>query len=699
MTRIAPLLLFLASPIAAQSWIDRATPDLTHAYQRPGAYDPVSDRLLVVDRWGGTWAATATASGVTWTPLPDVTLRAAPPATVALAFDGARGRLLASAFSPTANFEWDGDDWQQIASSAAPNKLAFDPVRGVLVGITDPYLGAATPVFERVGTSWSFLGLFAVPGRGPIAWDPVRGEVLMHGRDGSGVLRTHAWNGAAWTLLASNSGPDTTAFVLATDTARDRVVAHGGVRGGGAVPDTWEWDGSAWSLAGTAGIPPAENRALAYVDSLQRIVAYGGVSSSLNGLGLRDADVWTWDGAAWARLPAATPGWRKGHAIAHDPVRGQTVLFGGSDANGVQADTWIWDGAVWAQQATALAPPARRDHAMAFDSLRGVVLLFGGTDGAVDLADLWQWDGNAWSQVPTLTMPAPRSSPAVAYDAARDRLVVFGGTTLGGGWRNDTVEWDGSAWLPRTPPNTPPALVRPLMAHDAVRQITLLHDGGTGATFEWDGIDYAAFGSSSPFATATAMWFDPVLGQVRSNVPTAVSGMTSVWHNGAWSASTLPDGSAGPIVHDAARGQPFAFDGRRTRLATQSPATKEDVGSGCGTASGIPALATHGAPALGGGLFGFDVHAPATGITLAAIGAATAPAAIPLGGGCTWRLSNAVAGPLLVTSAAGFAAWTIPVPSAPILLGIELYGQGVVLDSHAPLGWALTQAIKAVVGD
>src|SRR5688572_24355113 len=63
----------------------------------------------------------------------------------------------------------------------------------------------------------------------------------------------------------------------------------------------------------------------------------------------------------WTQRPL--PEGRVEHAIAHDPTRGHTLLFGGRGAAGVLADTWEWDGAAWHRLLPAYSPHARAGHA------------------------------------------------------------------------------------------------------------------------------------------------------------------------------------------------------------------------------------------------------------------------------------------------------------------------------------------------
>src|SRR5262249_17285312 len=155
---------------------------------------------------------------------------------------------------------------------------------------------------------------------------------------------------------------------------------------------------------------------------------------------------------------STNPDPRFGHALAFDPLRGRTVLFGGSGATR-HADTWEWDGGSWTHRASANTPPARLYHALAYDLARGRTVLFGGANSSsgVALADTGEGAGGNWPQrFPPQTPPA-RYRHALAGDLIRNCTVLFGGTDANSLMLADTWEWDGVNWLQRAPASSPQA--------------------------------------------------------------------------------------------------------------------------------------------------------------------------------------------------------------------------------------------------
>jgi hypothetical protein len=90
--------------------------------------------------------------------------------------------------------------------------------------------------------------------------------------------------------------------------------------------------------------------------------------------------------------PCATPGARRGAAMAYDVESARLVLFGGQRDDGtVLADTWSWDGLGWHAETPPQSPPARTGHVLTLDTQTGKLLLFGGRDERQLLGDTWQY--------------------------------------------------------------------------------------------------------------------------------------------------------------------------------------------------------------------------------------------------------------------------------------------------------------------
>lgn len=399
-----------------------------------------------------------------------------------------------------------------------------------------------------------------------MAYDPRRDRVVMFGGRtenwrGTNLGDLWEWDGQRWREIeVSGDGPSPrSGHVMAYDPVRERTVLAGGsTLDSEDSSEVWEWDGQDWDLRNGEGSPSHSDASLVFDQGSRRLLLFGGTG---------DDDLWLFDGLAWTlgSQMELGAGARLGHAMTYDAREGRGILFGGhhpeaylddsSDLHEVYlGDTWLWNGGAWNPLDTVGAPPPRSGHAMAHDPLRGVSILFGGVVGldqpcasgcadTVQLGDtwelqgdtwrearvpepapqagaacemfydqararitlvaegdaaglsLWHWEQDRWSQqVSGGLQPSARRDYALAYDVARRRAVLFGGNSEGA-LLADTWEWDGDAWQPMAPTLSPGARGLHAMAYDAARGRVLLrggsdHDGPLNDLWEWDGVTW-----------------------------------------------------------------------------------------------------------------------------------------------------------------------------------------------------------------
>ena len=425
----------------------------------------------------------------------------------------------------------------------------------------------------------------------------------------------------------------------------------------------------------------------------------------------------------WQQRTGTAPPPRFITAMAHDPVRGRTVMFGGRDGTTFYGDTWEWDGSTWTQKQPLVSPGPRQGHAMVYDSVRRRIVLVGGL--IVGRIDTWEWDGVIWQQIPTPAAPPAREQFAMAYDEARSKTVLFSGV----GQTNDTWEYDGTTWVQKQPATSPPARCCAAMACDAVRQRLVLFGGYDNTalrddTWEWDGTTWVQKFPTTrpPVRCCNGMTFDPGRGRIllfggASGVGTGDRNDVWEWDGGNWVERNPP---ASP---PARRGSGFAFvpggahalmfgggiggGGSPTRGDTWGFAAGRGpsfvrFGTGCVGSAGMPALAARaGVYPWTGGTYTLDLTSlPATGAAFGILGTSKStwgPVSLPLlldfvgMPGCNLLVSLDVALPL--TNQNGGAAWALPVPDDPSLHDAQLWLQGGVLDPAAnALGVVLSGA-------
>lgn len=206
------------------------------------------------------------------------------------------------------------------------------------------------------------------------------------------------------------------------------------------------------------------------------------------------------------------PSARMRHALAHDSVRGVTVLFGGigdgrSVAEAYRNDTWEYDGQTWTRRPTPHAPSGRTDFGMTFDRDRARIVLFGGfthdgINGNRRSGETWEYDGRDWTLRTPTNAPLPRAFPTLFYDPIRKLTTLYGGDSEDpvNPRAGDIWVWDGTNWIQRVIEGDRPQFgsfgspARPQMVWDearghAVLPPTILNStDGNRATWTWDGV-------------------------------------------------------------------------------------------------------------------------------------------------------------------------------------------------------------------
>lgn len=256
--------------------------------------------------------------------------------------------------------------------------------------------------------------------------------------------------------------------ILLFDPEHNNVVTFGG-----DLPntDTWLFDRLGWHLkrSSRGGASPTGGDALGVWDSRRRQIL--GMS--------RACETYYWDGTDWnrvGRLP--TPGSELvAHSLVFDEERGEAMVFGGWSlpTNKVVGDTFVLDGMRWRKVIAPVAPTPRQFHAMAYDPSRKVSVLFGGSDGNANFNDTWTFNGATWTKVDVPSPPPVRVIPQIAYHPGIQRIVMYGGTS-GGNELGDTWTFDGARWI-EVVGATPPARRDATFVWDPTRAQLVLSGG------------------------------------------------------------------------------------------------------------------------------------------------------------------------------------------------------------------------------
>ncbi len=661
---------------SAWRYIPTATAPPTR-FRHALVYDSVRRRTVLFGGSAGQvpLADTWEYDGTDWQQVSTATAPSMAAGEFALAFDSARGRTVL--FGRQETWEYDGVNWARISTAVTPGNrthhaMAFDSARArtVMFGGTIGMHAGFGDTWEYDGLNWSQMSTAVSPaGRfsHEMVYDSGRGRTVLVGgaeyySHGSFATLVGTWeyDGVNWLQVSGVAPHARLGHALAHDSIRGRTVLFGGA----SFADTWEYDGAAWLQVNVAAPYPDRYVAIAYDSGRGRAVFMGSI----------DGATWEYDGGHWIAVNSTVGPRRRGHGLVYDSARGRCVLFGGNtyphQQPGVFGDTWEYDGSLWSQVSPASVPPPRGGHAMAFDSLRSRTVLFGGYDASGLLADTWEYDGVTWSHVTTAMAPPPRGNHSLVYDSSRARCVLFGGNVMGG---PDTWEYDGTNWSQVLTAASPPWREHHACAYDGSRARVVVF-GGTdrftalGDTWEYDGADWTRMtpGQLLLARIAPAMTYDTRRGRV-------ILAGGFVWSI-SWEVYQETWDLVPPAVPTWAR-----------------------LGRGCPGSSGTPGLTPVGSalPALGTSfplqISGLPSQAGAAwlafGLDIAQWQGRPLPIAMGIPPCQLWIAPVSEAGVLLLHSG-NSAVHLLSIPADPILAGLRVAAQALVLDPLARNGIA-----------
>jgi hypothetical protein len=162
-----------------------------------------------------------------------------------------------------------------------------------------------------------------------------------------------------------------------------------------------------------------------------KTILFGGFSD-INDTTL--GDMWEWNGTNWTQLsPVNPPPSRSFFSMTYDSARQRIVIFGGGERSSLSSaylnDTWEWDGTNWTEITPATRPYKRHSHAMAYDPIRQRTVLYGGVFDdrpySYGVPVVWEWDGSNWTPYLTSTRPGERFTTSMAYDSVNQRVIMF----------------------------------------------------------------------------------------------------------------------------------------------------------------------------------------------------------------------------------------------------------------------------------
>ncbi|MBK8100610.1 MAG: protein kinase [Planctomycetes bacterium] len=330
----------------------------------------------------------------------------------------------------------------------------FDPANGLVLaygGYTHPGFHDDLWAWNGSQRTWSLLSSAAgLLSRydAAISQETNNRLIIFGGHPNGGttdLADTWRWNGSTWSQLTpANSPPPRHGSAMAFDSHRGVVALFGGIRTGTILGDTWEWNGSNWSQINTPSSPMARyQHAMTYDTVRQRVLMFGGAYHTR-----MSNDTYEWDGSSWLlRSVAVSPTPRQTARLIWDSGRSRAVLFGGYAQNGSLVyelnDLWEWDGSTWTQRMAAgpQIPSARYAMLMVYDPIRRETVMFGGGIyySVVHL-------GDTWILAPVVHADVSSTGPGCAGVLGTPTVTAASGSLP---WLGDTLDLEITG-LPRT---------------------------------------------------------------------------------------------------------------------------------------------------------------------------------------------------------------------------------------------------------
>ena len=359
---------------------------------------------------------------------------------------------------------------------------------------------------------------------------------------------------------------------------------------------------------------------------------------------------------SWNRLGASIQ--QSGSCIAYDLHRDRVVRFDG-------ATTWEHDGVAWRQVATGQPRPASQGPMVYHPIAQRTILL---ADGS------WAWDGVQWTP---WSMNLPTSvrlqRAGLVFDSRGNRLVLV--TRDDGTW-----VYDGSVLSMVTP--SPPEW-RFMSSMVTLAGITYDPDRDRVLAIRTDTSNYGLARNQEPWIyewDGTTWTGAPIGQQVQCSYP-------ALAYSAELGASLVVCGSDTWILGSTSPAEVRALTPGCTAPATQQPtlsATSSGPWTGSALQLAIRGQAPTALPFLG--VLGFS-DGSWNGLPL------------PLDLGVFGMPSCTLHGSVDQTTFLGAATWSLGIPNATWLVGVQVWAQAMVLDPGSnALGALVTNGLRLRIG-
>jgi hypothetical protein len=267
---------------------------------------------------------------------------------------------------------------------------------------------------------------------------------------------TWSFSNGTWSQLQPTDSPPGRYFaMMADDPTAGYVVLFGGANGSGLLNDTWAFSDGNWVPLHPSHSPPAlEEAGAAYDRNSSEVVLFGGLTTgALNA----SYETWTFTRGNWVNVTESVhpPGWVS-PTMAPDPDGG-VLLHGGISAlyfPTYYQQTWTFGSYDWTNVTARSGPeppPAVLYSLATFDPVRNETLLFGGGDSTEIPYGTWAYSAlGTWTQVLFESQGPPGGwyETGAAFDVKDNYTVEFGEEGIGSFYGfPDIVSGSNSTWV------------------------------------------------------------------------------------------------------------------------------------------------------------------------------------------------------------------------------------------------------------
>jgi hypothetical protein len=437
----------------------------------------------------------------------------------------------AKAYNLNDTWDWVGDHWVQVYPATTPAGRSFHTMVYDAADSRITMFGGKTDAATAVNETWVYdsndwTQLHPANAPSPRIWsgsayDTTRNRMVLYGgqftttdlKTTTNYYDTWEFDGTNWTQIGSD-GPKVTTPILAYYEPTHQMIMLGSDTD--LKPHMYSLNASngTWTEMTPSVMPDCVNDAgLVYQGHDPKVlVLYSGTCASSSTF----SSTYEWDGSNWQVVGAISASFRlTGEAMAYDPARRTTTLFGGTEAFSVPVGTtYTYHQGAWSTPPDpAISPSPRSLFAFNTDPLDGVIWLVGGMDETSTLDDIWKYSNGTWQEVAFDSQPTACVSPSSAFDTDRQKLVVV--------CQDSSVhEFDGTTWTSFSSTDSksqPQARRFSAMTYDANLKKTVLFGGFNdlnyvNETWLWDGAKWTQVkNNAAPARSHAAMWFDPLM--------------------------------------------------------------------------------------------------------------------------------------------------------------------------------------------